>query len=265
MPETWQPERPMARRLAAESSIPNQGLRALYEDPATPRALGSEPARYQAEVIALLLEAIGRPRALLDVGCGDGSTAVAIRTRLAEHGWRPAIIGLDWSSVAAGEALSRGVPVVRGTADRGGLPFRSASVEVVVVSEMIEHVVDTDSVLAEALRVLVPGGVLVLSTPNLAAWYNRVLLTAGIQPVFSEVSLKAIYGRPGREVVGHLRLFTRRALVGLLEATGFEQVEIVGAPYHDVPRPFRPLDRLLCRVPSLSSILVASARRPRSR
>lgn len=242
----------------------NQALKALYEDPATPRALGSEPARYQAEVVASLVEAIERPVVLLDVGCGDGSTAATVRARLAGHGLRPTILGIDWSSVAAGEAFSRGFPVVRGTADGGGLPFRSASVDVVVVSEVIEHVVDTDSVLEEALRVLVPGGVLVLSTPNLAAWYNRVLLAAGIQPVFSEVSLKGIYGRPGSEVVGHLRLFTRRALEGLLDASGFEQVEIVGAPYHDVPRPFRPLDRLLCKVPSLSSILVASARRPLS-
>lgn len=47
-----------------------------------------------------------------------------------------------------------------------------------------------------------------LSTPNLAAWYNRALLLAGVQPVFSEVSLRAIHGRPGTEVVGHLRLYT---------------------------------------------------------
>jgi 2-polyprenyl-3-methyl-5-hydroxy-6-metoxy-1,4-benzoquinol methylase len=135
-------------------------------------------------------------------------------------------------------------------------------VDVVIMSELIEHLVDTDAALAEAGRVLVPGGRLLLSTPNLAAWYNRVLLAFGIQPAFTEVSLHAIYGRPGCDVVGHLRIFTRRALQEILAAAGFVEIDITGAPYQDVPRPFRPLDRLLCRTPSLSSILLASARRP---
>jgi hypothetical protein len=103
---------------------------------------------------------------------------------------------------------------------------------------------------------------LLLSTPNLAAWYNRVLLALGIQPIFTEVSLRAIYGRPGHQVAGHLRVFTRRALEQLLASVGFVEIDIKGAPYHDVPRPLRPLDRLLCRTPGLSSILLASARRP---
>ena len=70
------------------------------------------------------------------------------------------------------------------------------------------------------------------------------------------------YGRPGSEVVGHLRLFTRRALKGLLHATGFIDIEVKGAPYHDVPGLLRPLDRLLCHVPDLSSNLLAVARKP---
>ena len=67
-----------------------------------------------------------------------------------------------------------------------------------------------------------------LSTPNLAAWYNRALLLAGVQPVFSEVSLRAIHGRPGREVVGHLRLYTARALREFVAASGFEVVRLRG-------------------------------------
>jgi hypothetical protein len=100
-----------------------------------------------------------------------------------------------------------------------------------------------------------------LSTPNLAAWYNRALLLAGVQPVFSEVSLRGIHGRPGREVVGHLRLYTARALRGLLTASGFDVVRIAGAPFHGVPRPLRPLDRLACAAPSAASILLVHARR----
>jgi 2-polyprenyl-3-methyl-5-hydroxy-6-metoxy-1,4-benzoquinol methylase len=172
------------------------------------------------------------------------------------------ILGLDWSVTALNQARGHGLEVMRGSVEHPGLPLGSASIDVIIVSELIEHLVDTDTVLSEARRVLVPGGSLLLSTPNLAAWYNRALLMVGVQPMFTEVSLQGIYGRPGHEVVGHLRVFTRRALEGLLDAHGFEDVRITGAPYHDVPRPLRPLDRLLCRTPSLSSILLASAHAP---
>jgi len=67
--------------------------------------------------------------------------------------------------------------------------------------------------------------------------------------------------RPGQEVVGHLRLFTRRALEEFLTARGFACERICGAPYHDVPRPLRPLDRWLCHWPSAASILLVQARR----
>ncbi|MBC7273098.1 MAG: SAM-dependent methyltransferase, partial [Streptomyces sp.] len=90
---------------------------------------------------------------------------------------------------------------------------------------------------------------------------NRALLLAGVQPVFSEVSLRAIHGRPGREVVGHLRLYTARALREFVSAAGFRVVRLTGAPFHGVPRPLRPLDRLACARAPLASILLLHARR----
>ena len=57
------------------------------------------------------------------------------------------------------------------------------------------------------------------------------------------MSLRGIYGRPGRVVAGDLRLFTRRALTEFLAASGFRCVTVAGARYHDVPRPLGPLYR----------------------
>ena len=87
--------------------------------------------------------------------------------------------------------------VARASADDGGLPLTDSSVDVVIMSELIEHLVDPDGTLDEAWRVLRPGGTLLLSTPNLAAWYNRVLLRFGIQPLFTEVSFAASTVGPG--------------------------------------------------------------------
>jgi hypothetical protein len=51
----------------------------------------------------------------------------------------------------------------------------------------------------------------------------------------------------------------------LLQTIGFADIKVQGAPYHDVPRPFRPLDRALCHLPSLASNLLVAARKPRER
>ncbi|NEA03317.1 class I SAM-dependent methyltransferase, partial [Streptomyces sp. SID10116] len=171
------------------------------------------------------------------------------------------VVGVDWSQDALKRAHARLPYVVRGELSDGGLPFADGAADAVLFSEVVEHLVDPDSALDELRRVLRPGGHLMLSTPNLAAWYNRGLLLAGVQPVFSEVSLRGIHGRPGKEVVGHLRLYTARALREFVAASGFEIVRLSGAPFHGVPRPLRALDRLACAVPSAASILLLHARK----
>ena len=232
-------------------------LRAFYEDPGTTVSSGPERAFRQAQMLAAVLAGRTGAQRIVDVGCGDGSATYLV-TKLDA---RNTVIGVDWSANALSQARARGLLVVQGGVDTAGLPLPDGCADVVIMSELIEHLVDTDAAIDEARRVLRPGGVLLLSTPNLAAWFNRGLVGLGIQPVFSEVSLRGIYGRPGHEVVGHLRLFTRRALVEFLTARGFRCERVLGAPYHDVPRLLRPLDRSLSRWPSMASILLVQARR----
>ncbi|MDX2880012.1 class I SAM-dependent methyltransferase [Streptomyces ipomoeae] len=235
------------------------GLRDFYENPAVPVASGTPRALAQARMLA---KALGPPaggrRTILDIGCGDGTAAATAAPLLPGHH----IIGIDWSQDALRRARTRLPYAIRGELTDGGLPFRSDSADAVLFSEVIEHLVDPDAALDEIHRVLRPGGHLMLSTPNLAAWYNRALLLAGVQPVFSEVSLRGIHGRPGTEVVGHLRLYTARALREFVAASGFEVVRLRGAPFHGVPRPLRALDRLVCAAPSAASILLLHARKP---
>ncbi|MCW8381928.1 class I SAM-dependent methyltransferase [Streptomyces justiciae] len=231
-------------------------LRDFYENPAVPVASGTPRSLRQARMLATALQT--RPaQTILDIGCGDGTAAATAAPLLPGHH----LVGVDWSQDALRRARTRIPYAVRGELTGGGLPFGTGSVDAVLFSEVIEHLVDPDAAMDEIRRVLRPGGHLMLSTPNLAAWYNRALLLAGVQPVFSEVSLRAIHGRPGREVVGHLRLYTARALREFVAAAGFTVVRLEGAPFHGVPRPLRPLDRLACRRPSLASILLLHARK----
>jgi len=237
-------------------------LQAFYSRPGVPLSSGPDRARRQAVVLAGILAGLPGPAVVIDVGCGDGAALAAAAAPAAlAGGTAHRFAGIDWSPDALRLARGRGLEVVRGSVAAPGLPVSDAAADVVIMSELIEHLVDPDEAIAEVRRVLRPGGSLLLSTPNLAAWYNRGLLALGVQPVFSEVSLHGVFGRPGHVVAGHLRLFTRRALTGFLAANGFRCVTVAGARYHDVPRPLAPLDRAFCRWPSAASILLVHARK----
>jgi SAM-dependent methyltransferase len=238
------------------STVPANPLQAFYEDPATPLSSGPDRARRQARMLSGILRDVAGSALILDVGCGDGSALAVAAAQNPHHRFA----GFDWSADALRQARGCGLSVVRSSVSPR-LPVADGAADVVIMSELIEHLVDPDGAVAEVRRVLRPGGSLLLSTPNLAAWYNRGLLAVGIQPVFSEVSLTGVFGRPGRVVAGHLRLFTRRALTEFLTASGFRCVTVAGARYHDVPRPLGPLDRAFCRWPSAASILLVHARK----
>jgi SAM-dependent methyltransferase len=232
-------------------------LQEFYERPGVPQSSGPDRAWRQARMLAGILRGIPGPAVIVDMGCGDGSALAVAAAQNPAHRFA----GIDWSSDALRRAHALGLTVLRAGVTAPGLPVADGAADVVIMSELIEHLVDPDAAVAEARRVLRPGGSLLLSTPNLAAWYNRGLLALGTQPVFSEVSLRGVFGRPGSVVAGHLRLFTRRALTEFLAASGFRCVTVAGARYHDVPRPLRLLDLAFCRWPSAASILLVHARK----
>jgi SAM-dependent methyltransferase len=211
----------------------------------------------------------GVPLSIVDAGCGDG----AFLDRLAKHLDRPltTYIGLDYSPHQLAKAAQ--LPYEFRQCDLGvGIPLPDHSVDIVHASEVIEHLVNPDLLLTEAARVLRPGGHVLITTPNLHAWYNRVLFLAGVQPVFHETSTRSTQVGAGPlarlktdvRPVGHLRLFNRTALVDLLRLSGFVPIRVLGANYHDVPKGARWLDSLFRARPSLASGLVAVAATPRS-
>lgn len=93
---------------------------------------------------------------LVDLGCGGGLLA----PHLVELGYRH--VGVDLTGSALGVAVEHGVVVVQG--DVRAVPVRDGAAEVVCAGEILEHVADTDAVVAEACRILAPGGTLVIDT-----------------------------------------------------------------------------------------------------
>jgi ubiquinone/menaquinone biosynthesis C-methylase UbiE len=159
----------------------------------------------------LLAEARREDRAL-DLGCGDGAFTELLAKAVAE------VVGADVAQSALRRARAhnpslefRLVPI------DGPLPFDDNAFELVWSSEVIEHVADTARWLSEARRVLVPGGRLLLTTPNHA---RLAIAVRGVER----------YSEP---LGDHLHLYTRRSLTEVLHEFGFADVgvrAVGGAP-----------------------------------
>jgi len=134
---------------------------------------------------------------------------------------------------------------------------------------VIEHVLGTDDLVLEAKRVLKENGLLIISTPNLSNWFNRIIFLFGFQPFFTEVSLKdKTFGLSftrgmsvNRETLGHLRVFTLRALRDLLNYYGFKTNFIRGGNLYYLPKFMKPIDKFFSFFPGVASDLIVVAKR----
>ena len=144
---------------------------------------------------------VGRGRRVLDLGCRYGAL-----TRAYVEGNE--VVGVDVDHEALAAAAKLGIETVWADADEP-LPFADSTFDVVVAGELLEHVRSPDRVVAEARRLLRPGGRIVGSVPNAFRLKNR---------------LRFFAGRPPEDDPTHLHMFTPQAVRGLL--TGYDEIEL---------------------------------------
>ncbi|RMD64908.1 MAG: class I SAM-dependent methyltransferase, partial [Planctomycetota bacterium] len=139
---------------------------------------------------------------LLDIGCGSGSYLLQMK----HWGWQAE--GIEPSRQAAEAAQSAGLDVFPGFLREAKLP--SESVVMVRMNDVLEHTPDPVEEMREVARILKPGGVVEITTPNLDAWSFSVFQS---------------YWFP-LETPRHLVLFTPRALQALATRVGLEVVAL---------------------------------------
>jgi SAM-dependent methyltransferase len=127
----------------------------------TPPRAAASPAPVRAAALRLI-DGLPPGRAL-DAPCGTGLLATELRSR----GF--AVLGLDADPAAARAA---GISAVPGDLEEA-LPFPTASFDLALCLEGIEHVEAQAALLRELARVVRPGGTLILSTPNLLGRPSR--------------------------------------------------------------------------------------------
>jgi SAM-dependent methyltransferase len=183
----------------------------------------------------------GRPLAVLDVGCGRNAV-------LSTHvDPQDSYTGCDIAPLE-GVELKR-FELVDLNSEQLSDKLGEQRFDVIFCGEVIEHVYSPDDLIEDLKRLLQPDGLLLLSTPNLGYWLNRVLLLFGISPLFVENSARVKLGRrtrslgQGNVTEGHIRLFTYRAMRDFLSLHGLRLLRTRSTPVWSFPP-----DRLVCRL-----------------
>lgn len=192
---------------------------------------------------------------VIDIGCGSGSLGNEI---IKKYGCK--VDGVDMNEVSIEASRKKGLNVFKFDLDtEWDLP--SESYDYVFSTEMIEHMINTDLFIEESKRILKKGGKLILTTPNLTCWYNRLIFIFGYQPFYTEVSIKdKTFGldftrkmTPNRTPVGHIRVFSHRAIKDMLGYYGFKNIKILGLKILYIKGFMKFIDDILSYIPWLSS------------
>lgn len=167
---------------------------------------------------AIMLEMVGFGRDVLDVGCASGYLAAA----LARQDCR--VSGIEYDADAAEEARPHLEKLVVGDVTAMDLTeeFGEGVFDAVVFGDVLEHLADPEPVLRSSLRLLRPGGSVVVSVPNVTHGSLRLALLQG----------RWSYTPTGLLDRTHLRFFTRSSFGELLTRAGL-QVEVAKATVAD--------------------------------
>ena len=150
------------------------------------------------------------PRRILDIGCGSGTLAKHIEDILPDV----EIHGVDFSA----NALKRGKYLTQTYCvdlERESIPLEDASFDLIVCSEVLEHLFNPGHVMQEICRLLSNDGRGIVTVPNFSFWRFRLQSLMGKVP--------KVIAHPG-----HLQAFNADALTQMIDASSLRTVSLYG-------------------------------------
>ena len=167
---------------------------------------------------------------VLDVGCGSGVHGAELK-RIHGH----SVVGVDLSATSIDKARARLDHAFVGDVTRPEqYPFAAVErFDVILFSDILEHLCDPSGVLARHLFLLKPGGHVIVSLPNVAIWNVRFGLLFG----------NFNYQQTGTLDKTHMRFFTWKTTWEMFEGVGLVLKRRRITP--GLARPFVPLVKSL--------------------
>lgn len=155
---------------------------------------------------------------LLDVGCGNGFLA----EKLKNIGYE--VYGMDVSLNQVKRARKSGIKAVKASAEEK-FNYKNNYFDVVVLSEVLEHLFEPENCLRECYRVLKKNGMLIIGIPNTSCLQARLAM------FFLGESQFVTYPYVTHP---HIRMFSRGSILKLLKKYNFKVKEIWGANWFSV-------------------------------
>lgn len=199
-----------------------QALEKSYEDMLPLSARWKKEFRMHFHTLKILKKYLGgfAGKKILDVGCGLGILTQALRNLGAEAEGADKHILVEWGLQGIEAAWQKvGLKITVG--DFFAMDF-AGGYDAAVSENMLEHLPYTQKDFFHKIRAaLRPGGMLVLSTPNLASFLKRARMLFGKSPYWD---LEDFFLR--RQPFGHFREFTAEELKKMTELSGFEILDV---------------------------------------
>jgi len=139
---------------------------------------------------------------LLDIGCANGDFSGP----LVKKGYD--CYGLEYKDEAIKESAGKGIKVIRGSFLEK-FPYKDNFFDIVFAGEVIEHTTNDSRFLREINRIVKPGGLIILTIPNLVSLGNRLLILFGRLPRFAYAEF-------------HYRIYTAGLIKNKMIKAGFK-------------------------------------------
>lgn len=192
--------------------------------PTTPKN-ASYYGNARIDVLRFLDSPLGR---VLDVGCGAGANAAALRAKGATE-----IVGIEIHEASALRAQEVFDEVLTGSVE-AALPLVKGQFDTILAYDVLEHLVDPYTVVSDLRRIASSAGCLHVSLPNARNW-----------SLIRDVALRGTFGytSEGHRDATHLRWFTRRDAVEMLERGGWRVERVEHQDLHPVSRVLETITR----------------------